>query len=1059
MSVSKSSRFDSSAILDGDSQSISATLRQHKLVDEFRKQVQKGGNISWDLGTLEGIVDALRHPDGVDDRKMLLEHILVYLSQRADSKLSSTLQNKVVELLYLDLPHPPETYVGNQYAWRTADGCNNNIAVPEMGKAGTPYARSVQQTHALPRNELPDAGLVFDTLLRREDFVKHPAGLSSMMFSFAALVIHTVFRTSHTNVSINETSSYVDLSPLYGHDAAALEKIRVRNGRGLLKPDTFAEDRLLLLPPAVCVLLVLFNRNHNYIAKMLLQINERGTYVDPNSIPHDDPKRSAKLLAQEEEIFQVARLINCAWFASAVFSDYFSAILGLVRQGNSWSLNPFGEIRQADHSLFERGQGNVCSVEFNCLYRWHATTSQADEKWVEQLFAQMFKDKTWDQVSIADFKAAAKQAQAMEPDVTHWTFGNLQRQDDGTFKDEDLAGVIYAATEHPAGAFGARRTPHVMRLHEIMGIESNRQWGVCSLNDFRKFLGLKTYDSFLEWNPDPAIAAAAEKLYGHIDRLELYVGLQAEASKPVIEGAGLCPSYTISRAILSDAIALTRGDRFFTADYTPFNMTSWGFADCQRDPTGPGYGSTLGRLFLRTLPGQFAGDSSYTWFPLMTPDAMTAILKNVGDIKKYNLTRPLPSPSTFELNDYKDVAHVLWTEGQFNVRYASRAGLVINGEGFFIASEDPERAGREHHALVKALTAAAGSEQKIAAWFYQKTRELIMRESYTTVGSQTKYVDIVRDVLRLLPIHWAAELAGIQIKSSASSDGDYTSQELFDMISDIYSFLFLDVEASKLMNFEAQVKNHVQDLLQIIRRNFGGSRLSVIGMLESIAQWFSGTQSSTRYEFAERLSAFSRDADAVCNMVLALLVGSTVEMSQALVHVVNFYLDSAKPRDVNVLASKSEPDADDEALMEGFVLEALRLDPTFRGVYRESMKPVAVGQHKFQANQRVFVNIHEASLDSHVFAHPRSVNPKRTPMRRYLFGDGSAKCIGPELSTKIQAHVVRAIFSLPHLQRGPGQSGILKRFKVNALQTSTYAYLSPTQQLSPWADSMVVKFD
>lgn len=25
-----------------------------------------------------------------------------------------------------------------------------------------------------------------------------------------------------------------------------------------------------------------------------------------------------------------------------------------------------------------------------------------------------------------------------------------------------------------------------MRLHEIMGIESNRRWGVCSLNEFRK---------------------------------------------------------------------------------------------------------------------------------------------------------------------------------------------------------------------------------------------------------------------------------------------------------------------------------------------------------------------------------------------------------------------------------------------------------------------------------------------------------------------------------------------------------------------------------------------
>ena len=49
------------------------------------------------------------------------------------------------------------------------------------------------------------------------------------------------------------------------------------------------------------------------------------------------------------------------------------------------------------------------------------------------------------------------------------------------------------------------------------------------------------YSSFLEWNPDPVIAGAAEKLYGHIDRLELYVGLQAEEAKPVVEGAGLCP--------------------------------------------------------------------------------------------------------------------------------------------------------------------------------------------------------------------------------------------------------------------------------------------------------------------------------------------------------------------------------------------------------------------------------------------------------------------------------------------------------------------------------------
>ena len=73
---------------------------------------------------------------------------------------------------------------------------------------------------------------------------------------------------------------------------------------------------------------------------------------------------------QEEEIFQTARAINCGWFGFVVFSDYFSAILGLVREGNSWSLDPFSEFRKLDHAIFERGRGNVCSVEvYMMLYR------------------------------------------------------------------------------------------------------------------------------------------------------------------------------------------------------------------------------------------------------------------------------------------------------------------------------------------------------------------------------------------------------------------------------------------------------------------------------------------------------------------------------------------------------------------------------------------------------------------------------------------------------------------------------------------------------------------
>ena len=35
------------------------------------------------------------------------------------------------------------------------------------------------------------------------------------------------------------------------------------------------------------------------------------------------------------------------------------------------------------------------------------------------------------------------------------------------------------------------------------------------------------FQTFEEWNPDPEIASAARRLYGHIDNLELYVSRTA----------------------------------------------------------------------------------------------------------------------------------------------------------------------------------------------------------------------------------------------------------------------------------------------------------------------------------------------------------------------------------------------------------------------------------------------------------------------------------------------------------------------------------------------------
>lgn len=71
-----------------------------------------------------------------------------------------------------------------------------------------------------------------------------PAGISSMFFYHASIIIHDIFRTNRTDPNKSDTSSYLDLAPLYGSSLKDQLEIRTMQG-GKLKADTFHEKRLL----------------------------------------------------------------------------------------------------------------------------------------------------------------------------------------------------------------------------------------------------------------------------------------------------------------------------------------------------------------------------------------------------------------------------------------------------------------------------------------------------------------------------------------------------------------------------------------------------------------------------------------------------------------------------------------------------------------------------------------------------------------------------------------------------------------------------------------------
>ena len=65
-----------------------------------------------------------------------------------------------------------------------------------------------------------------------------------------------------------------------------------------------------------------------------MSINEKSTFLTP---PLAD---SAAQTAQDDEIFHRARLVNTACFVQVILRDYVGVILGMVRDGSTWRLNP-----------------------------------------------------------------------------------------------------------------------------------------------------------------------------------------------------------------------------------------------------------------------------------------------------------------------------------------------------------------------------------------------------------------------------------------------------------------------------------------------------------------------------------------------------------------------------------------------------------------------------------------------------------------------------------------------------------------------------------------------
>lgn len=283
-----------------------------------------------------------------------------------------------------------------------------------------------------------------------------------------------------------------------------------------------------------------------------------------------------------------------------------------------------------------------------------------------------------------------------------------------------------------------------MKLVEVMGIEQTRKWRLASLNEFRQFFGLKPYATFEDINPDPVVANTLRQLYDHPDYVEMYPGLVAEDDKkPMCPGVGIGPTYTVSRAILSDAVTLVRSDRFYTTDYTASALTNWGINEVASDPNTV-HGCVGYKLILKAFPNHFKYNSIYAMFPLTIPSENKRIHEGMGSADQFDFDPPKFTKIRIPVLSYAATKKILNDQENFKVTWGAGFDYIMRAE-FMLSRDNQDNAMMKKYVRERLYLKDVNWKSEIRKFYEDISVKLIRRHAYKLTGNTFYQVDAVRE--------------------------------------------------------------------------------------------------------------------------------------------------------------------------------------------------------------------------------------------------------------------------------------------------------------------------
>jgi hypothetical protein len=492
-----------------------------------------------------------------------------------------------------------------------------------------------------------------------------------------------------------------------------------------------------------------------------------------------------------------------------------------------------------------------------------------------------------------------------------------------------------------------------------------------SLNEFRKYFDLEPHKTFADITKDKYVQEQLKHLYDHPDKVEIYPGIVVEdAKEPMAPGSGLCPGFTVSRAVLADAVALVRGDRFYTKDYNPSTLTNWGYNLVDTD-TDVDNGCVFYKLFLRAFPNHFKQNSVYAHYPLTVSSFMQDALKDLKKDKLYDFTKPKLSSKPHIISEYKLATQVMKDQSAFKPADGTALEVILGP-----SAKDLK--------LIE-LPTNPDFEKEIRSFYSSQTRELLASKSAKI--ADFNQVDIVRNIGNLVPLHFCAELFMLPLKTPTRLNGIFTEAELYLIMSSLSTLLFFDVDSTSSLPMHTKARKETQLLGSIISDNIDTISKSNSGILHSITKSIWPEDSVLKKHgiatIQQLLESKPSSDHPAWPEILATASATVSTQSTIFAQTLEYYIIGAGKSHwpaIQALAQDNSDNAFDK--LTHYVMEGGRLNSE-PGLVRTVAEDTSLASSPLKTGDTVFVNLRAASHDPAVFPNPLTVDLTR-PLDSYI---------------------------------------------------------------------------